>query len=315
MKNILILFLLFLSTTAFSQSAVNDFSNSANYDLANEKLLRISGTRRIILVSNSQDSFAKGDYITILINKVPVARGVVPKQEENQAAVKITKIYDEDLFKNFFVNQDVQILRGDDSAYGKPSENPEDQFKITDSESLYDDTTLLEEDLYGEDNQQTGVIKNDNIASVGIGLVDGFNTAGKQDTNTQYNAAWSFQIEKNIWVEGFIGRHLIRAFPAEDIDTAVNQYIFRAKYAFEGPLYTVFMPYVGYKFATADSPGAGDVSKVGSDQAQRELDLVASVEQDEFVFGATGFKRLVPGWFLRVDIGTDVMGVGLALEF
>ncbi len=306
---------LILSVTIFAQSPISDFSNSTNFDLAKEKVLRLSGTKRIIVISNNQDSFAKGDYITIMVNKVPMVRGVVPKQEDSQAAIKVTKIYNEELYNGIFINQDIEVLRGDDSNYGKNNNQESSEFKITDSESLYDDTTLLEEDLYGDEEKQTGVIKNDNIASVGIALVDGFNSAGKEDTNTQYNAAWSFQVEKNIWIEGFIGRHLIKAFPSEDIDTAVNQYIFRAKYAFDGPLYTVFMPYIGYKFATASSPGAGDVTSVGQTQAQRELDLIASVEENEPVFGVTAFKRLVPGWFVRVDVGTDIMGASLALEF
>ncbi|AYF45976.1 hypothetical protein BALOs_2994 [Halobacteriovorax sp. BALOs_7] len=307
--------IVFFSIFSFAQSPISDFSNSSNYDLAKEKIISVSGTKRILLISNGQDSFAKGDYITILVNKEPVVRGIVPKQKNNVAAIKITKIYNEEIYSNIFVNQDVEVLRGDDSAYGKADTAEESEFRITDSESLYDDTTLLDEDIYSEEAQEGGIIKNDNLVSVGIGLVDGFNTAGKEDTNTQYNASWAFQLDKNIWLEGSVGRHLIRGFPNEEIDTAVNQYIFRAKYSFEGPLYTVFMPYAGYKFATADSPGAGDVSAVGADAAAREKDLVASVEKSEPVFGITALKRLVPGWFFRADIGTDLMGVSLALEF
>ena len=297
-----------------AQSPISDFSNSSNYDLAKEKVMRVSGTKRILIISNSQDSYAKGDYVTILINKEPIVRGIIPKQKNNVAAIKITKIYNEEVYSNIFVNQDIEVLRGDDSAYGKAAPE-ESEFKITDAESLFDDTTLLDEDIYSEEAQEGGIIKNDNIVSVGLGLVDGFNSSGKEDTNTQYNASWSFQVEKNIWIEGFVGRHLIRGFPNEEIDTAVNQYIFRAKYSFEGPLYTVFMPYVGYKFATADSPGAGDVTSVGADAAEREKELVSSVEESEPVFGVTFFKRLVPGWFFRADVGTDLMGASLALEF
>lgn len=302
-----------MSTIAIAQSAISEFSASSNYDLAKEKILKISGTKRILLITNSQDSYAKGDYITILVNKEPIARGVVPKQESNEAAVKITKIYNDDKYASMFINQDVEILRGDDSNYRKGAPAKEDEFKISDADSLFDDTTLLEEDMYGEE-KQTGIIKNDNIFSVGMGLVDGFNTNGKEDKNTQFNASWGFQIQKNIWLEGFIGRHLIRDFPGTGIDTSINQYIFKAKYSFDGPLNTVFMPYVGYKFATADSPGAGDPSQ-GQTQAEKELKLVASVEKSEPVFGVTGLKRLVPGWFLRADFGTDQMGLGLALEF
>ena len=38
-------------------------------------------------------------------------------------------------------------------------------------------------------------------------------------------------------------------------------------------------------------------------------------EQSGLIFGVTLLRRLVPGWFLSIDLGTDSTNVGVAIEF
>ena len=48
---------------------------------------------------------------------------------------------------------------------------------------------------------------------------------------------------------------------------------------------------------------------------EKQIALVDNLNEGGPVVGVTVLKRLVPGWFARVDIGTDIVSVGAALEF
>jgi hypothetical protein len=74
------------------------------------------------------------------------------------------------------------------------------------------------------------------------------------------------------------------------------------------------MPYIGFQILDADSPGAG-VDAPSTADAQRELAAVEEAKDRGIVLGVTALKRLVPGWFIRLEAGTDMMALGLALEF
>jgi hypothetical protein len=98
----------------------------------------------------------------------------------------------------------------------------------------------------------------------------------------------------------------------------LSNFTIKGKFAFSGPVYSYFMPYVGYQMVRASSPGAGNAggdSGLSPTQLQEEIDNVRALEKDRFIFGITGLKRLVPGWFLRADLGLDIIGVGFGLEF
>ena len=79
------------------------------------------------------------------------------------------------------------------------------------------------------------------------------------------------------------------------------------------------MPYIGFQSYQVDSPNAGIVedntSTEDQEQAQKEVDLINRLKQNNIVFGATILKRLVPGWFVKADLGTDLMSLGIAIEF
>lgn len=318
MKTWITLLTLLIYSTTFAQSALDDLSDDESfsmptYELVTEEIVNVSISKRIYLISNQSESYARGDFITILVGQKPVARGLVAKMSGQLSAVKITKIYTMELFNSLSKKMKVQIIRGDDSFYRKSKEKKEDDSLIQDEDDLYDDTTILDEDLRTDEENRKEAIKNDNVVSVGLGLVDGFDESGNEAKNQQFNFTWSYQIESNIWIEGLYGQHLIKDFPSTGLDTSVKNYSVRAKYALKGPLFTIFLPYIGFQILDAESPGAG--TNTTSTQAQTEFNLVENVKDRGVILGVTALKRLVPGWFIRLEAGTDMLALGLALEF
>ncbi|EQC51525.1 hypothetical protein [Bacteriovorax sp. DB6_IX] len=313
-----IITILFLSST-FAQSALDDLSDNSGfsmptYDLVTEEIIKMSLSKRIYLLSNQSESYARGDFITLLLQQKPIARGLVAKMSGQMAAIKITKIYSMELFQTFSQGMKVQVIRGDDSFYRTKKEEKKEDTLISNEDDLFDETTILDEDLDSEDSNRKEAIKNDNVVSVGYGLVDGYDASGAEAKNQQFNFSWSYQIESNIWIEGLYGQHVIKDFPGATIDTGIKNYTIRAKYALKGPLHTIFLPYIGFQIIDADSPGAG-VDADSEEQAQLELSLVENAKDRGVVLGVTALKRLVPGWFIRLEAGTDMLALGLALEF
>ena len=54
---------------------------------------------------------------------------------------------------------------------------------------------------------------------------------------------------------------------------------------------------------SVSSPDAGNVDN--SAQAVAETDVIQKLQRRQFVAGVTLLRRLVPGWFLKADLGTD----------
>lgn len=73
------------------------------------------------------------------------------------------------------------------------------------------------------------------------------------------------------------------------------------------------MPYIGYHTYNVISPEAGNTNNIIANQEQEET--IENLRKSGPVFGVTVLRRLVPGWFLKADIGTDNLNVGFAIEF
>lgn len=314
------LILVFLSTNCFAQSVVDTFTDGSDQqnpvELAIEQILKISESRRVFIITNSQDSFSKGDFITILIDNKPINRAIVAKIEGQTAGIKITKIYSLELFNSLRAGMTVQVLKGDDSYYRqKKTEGDNNESKIDDEDNLFDETTILEEDITSNDERKKYLIKNDNLMSFGIGFVDGVDDTGAQGKNLQVNFNYAYQIDANIWLEGFYGFHTMKNFPRDTIDTAISHYALRVKYTIALPFYSFLQPYFGYQIISPYSPGAGNRDDGDTTEANKEIAAVDEYKKNEPIFGVTVLKRLVPGWFVKVDIGTDIVNGGLTLEF
>jgi hypothetical protein len=119
----LTLTLLFFSTT-FAQSALDDLSDDSNfsmptYELVTEEIINVSISKRIYLITNQAESFARGDFVTFLIEQKPIARGLVAKMSGQLSAIKVTKVYSMPLFRSLSKRMKIQVIRGDDSFYRK----------------------------------------------------------------------------------------------------------------------------------------------------------------------------------------------------
>jgi hypothetical protein len=322
MKIILILISTFSFCSVYAQSIFDTFGNQASVsrsgDLATETIDRISISRRIFIITNQANSFGKGDFITLLVNDEPIARAVAAKTTDNQlAGIKILTIYTLDLWNQLKVGQQVQIFRGDDSGLRaqrtQAQENPDTL--IASEEDLFNDTTFLEDDLQLDENQNR-VIKNDHLFGFQFAKVEGVNNDFAVIRYDMYNASYAYQIDDNIFLEGMVGRNVVNDFPFLGLDTTLTNLVARAKYTFEGPYLSFFQPYVGYQTIMAASAEAGEPGEDTPDeQLQNELKLLDEMKKNRIVFGVTVMRRLVPGWFFRADLGSDLLSAGLTIEF
>ena len=292
-------------------------------DLKTETIQKISSSKRIFILTNQNDSFQKGDFITLVLNKKLAARALVAKSKEDIAGIKILKIYSLSRWRRLREGKDVQIIRGDDSYFRlaqKDNQNQredEDISSITSEEDLFNETTILEDNdsLVVEDDKNRA-IKTDNIVSLYMGLFESLDKKGSTQRYNQLSGAWSYQFTDNMFGELSYGQNLINDYPSTGLDTKLTNITVRLKYSFSAPFYSYVLPYVGYQSVGADSPGAGGDGKgVGQEQKELELKMVDDLEENQLVFGVTVLKRLVPGWFFRADLGSDVIAGGFALEF
>jgi hypothetical protein len=318
------LLLVFSSTVNSQESVVDQFTDDKESTLAPslavETIERISPSNRIFVISNSNTSFDTGDYITLLRNSKLAARALVAKTTDGGlAGIKILKIYSLSEWKRLKKGSQVQIIRGDDSFYrlkSKKSEDlEEDNSVVKSEEDLFDSTTFLEDDLSLEEKSNR-IIKQDNVVCLSFGEVEALNNDGSPQGYTQLNISWAYQVEDNIWTEFSYGQNIIQDFPNPGLETKLTNMTLRAKYVIQAPFFSYVMPYVGYQIKGADSPGAGteDVNNPGLDLAA-ELQLIEDTKSSSIIFGITVLKRLVPGWFLRADLGNDIIAVGFGLEF
>lgn len=318
---ILITSIFFNFTTAFGQSVIDEISapegrNSAISDLPTERIVKVSPSKRILILTNSQNSYAKGDFITLVIGEQAVTRALVAKTTDNESGIKTLKVYNSSLWSQLRDGASVKVVRGDDSFLFREksvADKDGDPSKIKDEDDLFNDSNILEDEVALDENPNR-VIKTDNIIAVSMSRIDGINTDRQTTSYNQLNGSWSFQMEDNIWVEALYGQSLINDFPASTLDTTLSNLEIRAKYTVSAPYYSYIMPYIGYQILNATSAGAGEDDGSGND-FEAEKALVEDLKKSQVIFGVSILKRLVPGWFVRVELGSDMVNLGFALEF
>ncbi len=333
---LLIFFLLLASfnlAPAVAQNVLDDIEVTERGDpadtsgdappLAKERILKISESKKIFLLSNESQTFGKGDFISLLLNAKLAVRALVAKTTDgNVAGIKITKIYSVNLWNTLKNGMEIQVLKGDDSYFTlkeKKAEIGGDEkapSKIQEEEDLYNSTKLEDDDLSLEENKNR-LIKPDNILALNIGYIEGKDNDGEAQRYLQMNGSWAYQLVDNVWGEMQLGTNVINDFPGTGLDTRLINITVRGKYTFAAPFYSYFQPYVGYQIIRADAPGAGvdDGRGFNATQLSAETDLVDDSSKSRMIFGVTALKRIVPGWFLRADLGLDIISAGLALEF
>lgn len=328
MKNIfscLIIIILASSQISWAQDVLNQVNETpvsapSAPQLAQEKIDRISGSKRVFIITNNGQSFSKGDFISLITENELTARAIVAKTIGSRAGIKILKIYSLDRWKRLGRGSDIQVLKGDDSYYinlALKSKQPEGVTPlITGEDDLYNDT-LLEEDLTLEEKTNRK-IKTDNIIGLSAGQVSGVDENGGDTNYFQLNGSWMYQFADNIWGEAMYGQSTLKDFPGPGLNTTFSIVTLRLKYTFEAPFDAYIQPYAGYQIRNADSPNAGqqsDTNPLPDEDLAQEKATVDELGKDKIAFGVTILKRLVPGWFIRADLGTDYITGGLSLEF
>lgn len=321
-----LLLLLSFQTLSFGQSVMDDLEETTDFnpevpELVDEKVVKKSLSKKIFLITNENQSFSKGDFVSLILDNNLVCRALVAKDINSISGIKILKIYSLPLYKSLMSGSEVKVLRGDDSYFYKSKKKLDDVtgVAISDEEDLFNDTTLLEGDIDLEENKNR-IIKTDNIISLNMGAVDGIDSEGNPVKYSQFHGLWSYQIEDNFWVEAVYGQNNIDNYPTQGLHTQLTNFILRVKYTIKAPLYSYLQPYIGYQVLGAISPNAGEVEPGTTDgpseaELNKEIDDVNDLQRKGIVFGITVLKRLVPGWFFRADVGTDIIAAGFGLEF
>ena len=136
---------------------------------------------------------------------------------------------------------------------------------------------------------------------------------GNPTSDTHFNYSWGHQLAPNIWGEITYGHSVLKEFPDKNLSTSLQIFTLRIKYTIRAPFYSFIKPYVGYKISAVKAP-TPDPSQDEKTPEEQEA-LLKGIENAGPIVGVTVLKRLVPGWFARFDLGTDVINIGMALEF
>lgn len=282
--------------------------------LLTETIQKISENKKFFIVTNSSQGFAKGDFISLIYQNKLTARALVAKDTDTFSGIKILKIYSLDNWSKMRQGLTINILRGDDSYFQNELKKSQDKEgdKLSSEEEDLTDLSKLEDNLDLEEKTNRA-IKTDNLLFAYYGFIPGQNADGSTASYSLFSGSWGYQLADNVWGEATLGQTLVSDYPSGGIDTVLTLFSLKLKYTIEAPFYSYLQPYVGYRVTTADSPGAGQ-DLTGAEQ-EKELELVEDLQKSGIIFGISFLKRLVPGWFIRGDVGTDAMAMGFGLEF
>jgi len=307
----------------FGQNILDDLDESSeNYDLsdlATEKIINISPSKRIFILSNQNRSFSKGDFISIILSNTIVARAIAAKVTGNHAGIKIIRIQSWSNWLRLKKGIDVKVLRGDDGQFKKKKKKKkkDKEVKIVSEDDLFNQKSIVDDNLLIDENKKR-LIKQDHLIAANYAQIESLASDGSSAQYWQFVGEYAYQIADNIWLEGLYGQNVIRDYPSNLLDTTLKNFIFRAKYTISAPFYSYIQPYVGYQMVSGDSPSAGQAgssSTVTQSELDEEITKVNNLKLSNIVFGASILKRLVPGWFFKVDLGSDIINLGFSLEF
>jgi hypothetical protein len=322
--SIFIVTLLFLTGVSRAQTLVDEakaplLNEETGEGVFVETIKIISASKKIFILTNNNQQLGLGDFISLALDNSLAARAIVAKGHDGQVGIKIIKIYSLSQWSRLRKGIEVQIIRGDDSTFGKKTEvavtTTEKAPTIKTEEDLFNNTSISEtgiDDLGELDDAGKRHIKPDNIISVALGFVDEADLEGGGKRATQFSGAWAYQFSDNWFGEFIYAQSTFNDFPSKGVITQVNNVVGRIKYNFKAPLYSFIMPYIGFQQQTANR----DSKIEGNPTAeQAEQDRIDELKKIGPVFGVTLLRRLVPGWFVKADLGSDIISVGVAIEF
>ena len=311
--------LLFLTSRSFAQTLVEEakapLAAEASEGVFVETIKIISASKKIFVLTNNNQQLGQGDFISLALDNKLAARAVVAKNYDGQTGIKILKIYSLAQWARLRKGQEVQVIRGDDSMFGKKVVETkvtptEEAPKIKSEEDLFNDRVAIDDGEFDDGSKRH--IKPDNVISLGLGFLSAKDIENQEARSTQFSGAWAYQFTDNWFAEFVYARSQLEDYPAKGAQTLVNNVVGRLKYNFKAPLYSFIMPYIGFQSQTVSS-NAGKTGVAATDAA--ELEVVDELKKTGPAFGVTLLRRLVPGWFVKADLGTDVLNLGVAIEF
>ena len=324
-RRIAFLFFLMLPLSICGQSILSEYAQNTNFPvqerLSTEKILKISNSRKIFIMSFNNKGFSLGDFITLIHQDQHVARAIVAKTKDERVGIKIIKIYSIPLWNQLQKGLEIKVLRGDDSYFvrkkKKNKEKTEDGLsqdiaQIVTNDDLFNDKTFLKEDI-DSDERKKSFIKTDNLINASTGFVNTVDLDGEATRDTHFSFTWGHQLFPNLWGELAYGFSNLKGFPDKNIVTALHIFTVRMKYTIRAPFYSFINPYLGYQVTAAQAPA----SDIGKDEKtpEEQKALLSEIQRAGLAAGVTVLIRMVPGWFARIDMGTDIMGIGMTLEF
>lgn len=301
-----------------SQSGVN-FAAESSGEVFTETIKIISRSGKIFILTNGNQLLNKGDFITLILkDDGPVARAVVAKIHDGSAGIKVLKVYSLTKWKKLTKGLDIQLLKGDDTALFKTTNNETEEAApettIESEEDLFNSKDVDLSDDLGDIYNDKRLIKPDNIISAGYNRKNIKNEiTGDTVAGNQFYFGWAYQFSDNYWAEAIYGNTSYDNVPNTGLQTIAHNFTIRAKYTFKAPFYSYLLPYVGFQTFLVSSSDE-DQSNVPSTNSAEAATLKA-LRISQVVIGLTYVKRLVPGWFVKADIGNDIIGVGVAIEF
>ena len=314
-----ILFIIF--STGLGQTVIDDITGGNEVDtssLPTERIEKISQSKRIFIITRENSNIDQGDFISLIYNGKKVARALVAKVDNAMAGIKILKIHSLATWSQMAPQKEIKIIRGDDSFFlsKKKDKNNESQDKalIQNEEDLFNKTSL-EEDINVFTENPRRHVQGDNIVNMSIGRIEGRDSRDASKSHTHINGSWAYQFRDNIFAEFLFGQNAVNDFPASGLDTIMSNYTLRLKYTFSTSFYMLFQPYVGFQIIDANAPGLYNDENVSTAELSRDEEQLAGLNQNHFIFGVTVLKKLVPAWFIKVDLGLDLVNLGLSVEF
>jgi hypothetical protein len=279
------------------------------------------------VISNNNNKLTQGDFISFIRNERLAARALVVKVQGQKVGIKVLKIYSLNLWSQLRPNLQVQILKGDDSYYtgttkeiakldaevSEDLKNP----RINDEEDLYNEDTILKTEASDPEKLvQDRPISSDNLVSFSFGRIRTVDQDSDEVSATQWQASWAYQFLKNVWAEGNFGISKLKQFPSDGFESTLLAITARVKYSFQGPFHTFFVPYTGFQLLqTTGEPSDTDLQTLSDEERDSVDDALANAGVDKIIYGVTFMRRLVPGWFVKLDLGNDILNIGLSVEF
>lgn len=278
-----------------------------------ETIILASKSKRIFILTNKNQSLEPGDFVTMLVNGQQIVRGLIAKTKQGKSAFKVLKTYNNQVKTKLKRGMTVRLYRGDENQL--TANSSDNNLRINNEADLFSDSILLDEK---EKTKELSSITSNNIIQMGYGLLGSIDNSGDSSYYNHFVLSWNYRVKQFVWIESVLGYSAAKRFPADDISTDLYNLTARIKYNYELPFYSYIMPYAGIQIVLANSPEAGQGkpnTAQGQLEADREEELVSDAQKIYPALGITYMKRFVPSWFLTVNLGIDLINVGLAIEF